>query len=84
MYTTGDHEEVGNISVSVHDATGATTLRWRPVPVRVPSGGSTLHGHVSLAGLKPGRYTLVVSVAVAGQSNERSAELEISSASGDR
>ena len=53
------------------------TLRWRPVPVRVPSGGSTLHGHVSLAGLKPGRYTLVVSVAVAGQTNERGAELVV-------
>jgi hypothetical protein len=78
MYATGNHEEVGSITVRVRDATGATTLRWRPVPVRVPSGGSTLHGHVSLAGLRPGRYTLVVSVAVAGQTNERSAELEIS------
>jgi hypothetical protein len=32
---------------------------------------------VSLAGLKPGRYTLVVSVAVAGQTNERGAELVV-------
>jgi hypothetical protein len=77
MYATGNHEEVGNITVSVRDSTGTTTLRWRPVPVRVPSGGSTLHGHVSLAGLKPGRYTLVVSVAVAGQTNERGAELVV-------
>jgi hypothetical protein len=80
MYATGNHEEVGNISVSVRDSTGTTTLRWRPVPVRVPSGGSTLHGHVSLAGLKPGRYTLVVSVAVAGQTSERSAELVVDGA----
>jgi hypothetical protein len=77
MYATGNHDEVGNISVSVRDSTGTTTLRWRPVPVRVPSGGSTLHGHVSLAGLEPGRYTLVVSVAVAGQTSDRAAELEI-------
>jgi hypothetical protein len=29
MYATGNHEEVGNITVSVRDSTGTTTLRWR-------------------------------------------------------
>lgn len=42
--------------------------------VRVRSGGSTLRGHVSLAGLPPGRYTLVVSVELAGRTEERRAE----------
>jgi hypothetical protein len=84
VYAGGDHEETGTITVWVRDSAGAVTLRWRPVPVRVQPGGSTLHGHVSLAGLQPGRYTLVVSVAVAGQTNERAAELEIRSVNGKR
>ncbi len=77
VYAAGDHEETGTITVWVRDSAGTATLRWRPVPVRVPPGGSTLHGHVSLAGLRPGRYTLVVSVAVTGQTTERAAELVV-------
>jgi len=73
VYAAGDREETGTITVWVRDSAGTAMLRWRPVPVRVPAGGSTLHGHVSLAGLRPGRYSLVVSVAVAGQTNERAA-----------
>lgn len=73
VYAAGDHEEIGTITVWVRDSAGTAMLRWRAVPLRVPAGGSTLHGHVSLAGLKPGRYSLVVSVAVAGQTNERAA-----------
>lgn len=77
VYAGGEREEVGTMTVWVRDSAGVATLRWRPVPVRVPPGGSTLHGHVSLAGLTPGRYTLVVSVAVAGQINERAAGLVV-------
>ncbi len=74
VYAAGEREDTGTMSVRVEDAAGAVPLRWRSVPVQVRLGGSTLHGHVSLAGLPPGRYTLVVSVELAGRTEERRAE----------
>jgi hypothetical protein len=74
VYAAGEREDTGAMSVRVEDAAGAVPLRWRSVPVQVRSGGSTLHGHVSLAGLPPGRYMLVVSVELAGRTEERRAE----------
>jgi hypothetical protein len=74
VYAAGEGEDTGTMSVRVEDAAGAVPLRWRSVPVQVRPGGSTLHGHVSLAGLAPGRYALVVSVELAGRTEERRAE----------
>jgi len=84
VYATGDHETVGSISLAVRDSTGAIVSRWKPAPVRVQPGGSTLHGHVNLAGLRPGRYRLIVSVAVAGRVSEREAEVEMDSVNGEQ
>jgi hypothetical protein len=74
VYAPDEHEETGTMSVWVSDSTGDVPLRWRSLPVQVRPGGSTLHGHVSLAGLTPGRYSLVVSVDLAGRTEERRAE----------
>ena len=73
VYAAGENEDAGTMSVWVEDSAGAVPLKWRPAPVPVQSGGSTLHGHVSLAGLSPGRYTLVVAVGRGGRTEERKA-----------
>jgi hypothetical protein len=74
VYAPEQREDAGTMSVWVNDSMGAVPLRWRSLPVQVRPGGSTLHGHVSLAGLVPGRYSLVVSVELAGRTEERRAE----------
>jgi hypothetical protein len=74
VYSAGDGEDTGTMSVRVEDSAGAVPLKWRPVPVQVRPGGSTLHGHVSLAGLRPGRYSLVIAVDLGARSEERRAE----------
>ncbi|HEY8105834.1 MAG TPA: hypothetical protein VIE46_06975 [Gemmatimonadales bacterium] len=74
VYSAGEKDDAGTMSVWVEDGAGGVPLRWRPVPVQVRPGGSTLHGHVSLVGLAPGRYSLVVSVDLAGRTDQRRAE----------
>lgn len=74
VYSADEQNDAGMMSVWIEDSAGAVPLRWRPVPVQVRPGGSTLHGHVSLVGLSAGRYSLVVSVDVAGRTDQRRAE----------
>ena len=74
VYATSEKDDTGTMAVWVEDSTGTVPLKWRPVPVLVRAGGSTLHGHVSLVGLNPGRYSLVVSVDLGGRNEERRAD----------
>jgi hypothetical protein len=63
----------GTMAVRVRRADGPTVRRMAALPVELAPGGSVLRGKVDLAGLAPGRYELIVAVALGGESVERSA-----------
>ena len=62
------------MALQVRDSAGTVTMRTKPAPIYLLRGGSVLRGEVNLAGLEPGRYTLIVSVGLGGETVERSAD----------
>ncbi len=76
-YGPSDREQSGTMALQVRDSSGAAVLRTKAVPIYVQRGGSVLRGEASLTGLGPGRYTLIVSLGLGGETVERSAEFVI-------
>ena len=76
-YTGAETETAGTTSVSVLDSTGKTLFQSQPGSVRLAPGGGVLKGQLDLDGLPEGRYTMKVTVAVDGETVERSATLSM-------
>ncbi len=68
-----EQPDSGNMAISVLDSVGKAVVDVPAKPVTVGAGGGVLKGQVDLSGLPPGRYTMTVSLDLAGRNTQRSA-----------
>jgi GWxTD domain-containing protein len=74
-YNESTEEQAGTMSVEVLG--GPVPIRTAATPIGIGAGGGILKGSVDLDGLPEGKYTLRVTIDVAGRSTLRSAEFEM-------
>lgn len=76
-YNASQDERTGTMQVAILGAGGNLVTKTPATPVRLGPGGGILKGSVDLDGLPEGKYTLQVTVDLAGTETQRSAEFEM-------
>jgi len=75
-------EAVATTRLEIRNRAGTETVyRLAPFEQTIPAGGGVIRGSFPLEGLAEGEYTLLATVAMAGQTSERSAPFEVGSLS---
>lgn len=67
----------GALTISIADLSGEVRRRTEPTPVRVVAGIGLLSGAVEVTGLEPGRFRLVASLSMGGQTVSREADFVV-------